>query len=49
MKKRLLLKSGITLEFDDLYFTRTAEESMRINEIMEGRLIFASGMCEAAG
>ncbi|MGI6703292.1 MAG: MBL fold metallo-hydrolase RNA specificity domain-containing protein [Clostridia bacterium] len=44
-----LLKSGDNpFEFDDLYFTRTAEESMRINEITGGAVIIsASGMCEA--
>lgn len=44
-----LLKSGDNpFEFDDLYFTRTAEESMEINKIKGGAVIIsASGMCEA--
>ncbi|MDD2574041.1 MAG: MBL fold metallo-hydrolase [Bacillota bacterium] len=44
-----LLKTGDNpFEFDDLYFTRTAEESMKINEIKGGAVIIsASGMCNA--
>jgi len=44
-----LLKSGDNpFEFDDLYFTRTAEESMEINKITGGAVIIsASGMCDA--
>jgi metallo-beta-lactamase family protein len=44
-----LLKSGDNpFEFDGLYFTRTAEESMKINEIKGGAVIIsASGMCDA--
>ena len=44
-----LLKSGDNpFEFDDLYFTRTAEESMEINKITGGAVILsASGMCDA--
>ncbi len=44
-----LLKSGDNpFEFEDLYFTRTTEESMKINEIKGGAVIIsASGMCNA--
>ena len=44
-----LLKSGDNpFEFDELYFTKTAEESMEINKIKEGAVIIsASGMCDA--
>ncbi len=44
-----LLKSGDNpFEFDDLYFTRKAEESMEINKIKGGAVIIsASGMCDA--
>ena len=44
-----LLKSGDNpFEFEDLYFTRTAEESMEINQIKGGAVIIsASGMCDA--
>jgi metallo-beta-lactamase family protein len=44
-----LLKSGDNpFEFDDLYFTRAAEESMQINNIKGGAVIIsASGMCDA--
>jgi metallo-beta-lactamase family protein len=44
-----LLKSGDNpFEFDQLYFTRTSEESIRINEEKKGAVIIsASGMCNA--
>lgn len=44
-----LLKSGDNpFEFEDLYFTKTTEESMEINSITSGAIIIsASGMCNA--
>lgn len=44
-----LLKSGDNpFEFDKLFFTQTAEDSMKINEEKEGSVIIsASGMCDA--
>ncbi len=46
--KKILLSGDSPLEFPNLYFTKTAEESKRLNEEVSGAIIVsASGMCTA--
>jgi metallo-beta-lactamase family protein len=46
--KKILLSGDSPLEFPNLYFTKTAEESKRLNEEVSGAIIIsASGMCTA--
>ncbi len=45
---KMLADNQSPFEFNNLHFTRTVEESRRINEIAKGAIIIsASGMCEA--
>ncbi len=46
--KEFILKGDSPLDFENLVFTRSTEESMRLNENNEPKVIIsASGMCEA--
>ncbi|MBN2401953.1 MAG: MBL fold metallo-hydrolase [Spirochaetes bacterium] len=46
--KKILLSGNSPLDFPNLYFTKTAEESKRLNEEVNGAIIIsASGMCTA--